>query len=265
MNAGENETNEKPRPVTGPRSFLLVHGAWHGPWCWQEHWTSYFESAGHRVDAIQLDAHDRAGSHRRIWTTIRSHVAEVRQRLAELGPGTVLVGHSMGGLIVQRALEDASAAGAVLLASAPRRGVLLATLRLLRREPAATLHTIATVNMWPSVRTEALTRRAFFTASTPDDLVDSTLSRLQNESFRSFVNMMVRTPRPSRVMTPVHVIAAELDGFFTVAEQSDLAEAYGTELYVVAGAGHDLMLDSSWADAADEVLRWAATLDLDTP
>jgi pimeloyl-ACP methyl ester carboxylesterase len=77
-------------------------------------------------------------------------VAEVRERLAELGPRTVLVGHSMGGLIVQRALEDlgvSRAAGAVLLASVPRRGAIPATLRLARREPLTVLRVLTTISM----------------------------------------------------------------------------------------------------------------------
>lgn len=249
--------------VKDSRPFLFVHGAWHGPWCWQEHWTAHIEQSGHRAETIQLSAHGRLGDHRRIWSTIREHVAEVSERAASLGPRTVLVGHSMGGLIVQRALEGSEAAGAVLIASIPRRGLFPAALRLLRRLPVPMLHAMCTVNMWPIVGSEALARRAFYSAMTPDDTVASTFARLQNESFRSFVSTIVRPPRPSRVSTPVHVIAAELDGFFTLAEQRDLAHAYGVEPYVLAGSGHNVMLDGSWVEAADEVLRWAATLDAD--
>jgi hypothetical protein len=70
------------RSASSPRSFLFVHGAWHGPWCWQDHWLRYFQDAGHHADAIALGSHDRPGSRQRIWTTIRGHVAEVRERLA---------------------------------------------------------------------------------------------------------------------------------------------------------------------------------------
>ena len=101
-------------------------------------------------------------------------------------------------------------------------------------------------------------------AKTPDAVVKATLARLQNESFRSFLDMVVPMPRPSAVTTPVQVIAAEHDRFFTLAEQLDLAKAYGTRLRFVAGSGHDLMLDRHWSQAADEVLRWAATLDADS-
>jgi pimeloyl-ACP methyl ester carboxylesterase len=152
----------------------------------------------------------------------------------------------------------------VLLASVPRRGAIPATLRLARREPLTVLRVLTTISMWPIVRSEARARRAFFSPGAPQEIVEATFQRLQNESFRSFVNMLVRPPRPSRVRTPVHVIAAELDWFLTHGEQRDLAEAYESELKIIAG-GHDLMLDRSWTEAADEVLRWAASLDRAPP
>jgi pimeloyl-ACP methyl ester carboxylesterase len=251
------------RPMTSPRPFLFVHGGWHGPWCWHEHWAGYFRDAGHDAHAIQLRAHDRPGRHGRIWSTIRQHVAEVRERLADVGPRTVLVGHSMGGLIVQRVLEDstAAAAGAVLLASVPRRGGLPITVRVLRREPRATLRALATADLWQVVASESRARQAFYTPDTPSPVVETTFARLQNESFRALVNMLVRPPRPAAVTTPVHVIAAEHDWFISLAEQADLANAYATELTVIAGSGHNLMLDRHWQQAADDVLQWAATLD----
>jgi pimeloyl-ACP methyl ester carboxylesterase len=179
-----------------PRPFLFVHGGWHGPWCWQDHWTGYFHNAGHEAHAIQLSDHDRPGDRGRIWSTIPRHVAEVRERLIELGPRTVLVGHSMGGLIVQRVLENSMAAGGVLLAAVPRRGGLPVTLRLLRRQPLTMLHAIVTVNMWPIVASTARARQAFFTPATPEAIVEAAFSRLQNESLRSLLNMLVRPPDP---------------------------------------------------------------------
>src|SRR5690606_22425315 len=46
----------------------------------------------------------------------------------ECGQPAVLVGHSMGGLVVQKYLERGGALGAILLASVPTSGALGATL-----------------------------------------------------------------------------------------------------------------------------------------
>ena len=98
---------------------LLVHGAWHGPWCWDE-FSAYLGERGHEVRAVELRGHDRAPG--RIWHRLRDYVEDVRAAAAEFGEPPVLVGHSMGGLVVQKCLEDGEAAGAVLLAPPPRRG-----------------------------------------------------------------------------------------------------------------------------------------------
>ena len=36
--------------------FILVHGAWHGAWCWYKV-VPLLRAAGHRVDAINLPGH----------------------------------------------------------------------------------------------------------------------------------------------------------------------------------------------------------------
>src|ERR1700674_4096534 len=54
--------------------------------------------------------------------SLADYVADVRRCLDHLGE-TVLVGHSMGGLIAQKAAEGGGVAAAVFLTSAPPRGI----------------------------------------------------------------------------------------------------------------------------------------------
>ena len=78
----------------------------------------------------------------------------------------------------------------------------------------------------------------------------STAHRVQNESYLAYLSMVLRWPRPSKVATPVAVVAAEADAVFTLVEQRALAAAYDTELVILPGAGHDAMLDDHEAAAA---------------
>ncbi|WP_370326340.1 alpha/beta hydrolase [Euzebya sp.] len=241
------------------RSVLLVHGAWHGSWCWDD-WSAVLAEAGHRPRAIDLPGHDAPGSRHRIWTRIGGYVAAVGQELDRLGTEAVVIGHSMGGLVTQRVLEQRSAALGILVASVPRSGVWGATVRTARAIPLPFAKANATVSMWPIVGTPALTRRAFFTPDTPAEVVDACHDRLQDESYLAYLQMLAVLPRPSRVRTPVRVLAAGEDRIFTVAEERSLAVAYGTDAVVVDGAGHDLMLDPAGRPALDRVLAWLAEL-----
>ena len=57
----------------------------------------------------------------------------------------------------------------------------------------------------------------------------------------------------------MHVIAVEGDAIFTVDEERATAEAYGAELTLLSGMGHDLMLDTGWEQLADILVQIAAT------
>lgn len=241
------------------RPVLLVHGAWHGSWCWDD-WSAVLADAGHRPGAIALPGHDAPGSRHRIWTRIGHYVAAVDRELERLGPDTVVVGHSMGGLVTQRVLERRPATLGILLASVPRRGVLGTTIRTAREIPGAFAAANASLSMRPIVGTPALTRRAFFTPATPAEVVNACYDRLQNESYLAYLQMLAVLPRPTRVRTQVRVVAASEDRIFTVDEAQALAAAYGTQAVVIDGAGHDLMLDPAGRPALDQILAWLTEL-----
>ncbi|MDH3682230.1 MAG: alpha/beta hydrolase [Acidimicrobiia bacterium] len=142
----------------------------------------------------------------------RSALAEVASKKRS----PVLVGHSMGGYIVQRYLESNNAAHAVLVASVPSNGILHANLRAIRHRPTAALMAAVLLDYSHFVRTEELVHEQFFAPDTPPDVVTACHRRLQNESAIAISTMAVRRPRPERVRTPVTVVAATHDGIFTL-------------------------------------------------
>jgi pimeloyl-ACP methyl ester carboxylesterase len=84
-------------------NFVLVHGAWHGAWCWQK-LVPLLEAQGHRIAAPDLlglgdDRTPLARATLENWT-------EQICRVVDAQPGKViLVGHSRGGLIVSQVAE----------------------------------------------------------------------------------------------------------------------------------------------------------------
>lgn len=73
-------------------TFGLVHGAWHGAWCW-DLVAQELRRRGHRAVAVDLPTEDGAAGAEQYAETV----------IAALGPDVddlVLVGHSLGGLIV---------------------------------------------------------------------------------------------------------------------------------------------------------------------
>lgn len=223
---------------------VLVHGAWHGPWCWV-HVDAELKRRGHRVTSIALPGHETPGRRDRLWTTINHSVDALRTSVAACADPPLLVGHSMGGYVVQRYLESADVDAAVLVASVPVKGALAANLRLLRSHPRRTVSAMLSANFIRLVDDPDTVRQLFFTEDTPEEVVGAVAERLQNESARAIAAMIARPSRTERVTTPVHVVAAERDAIFTLEEQRQLAAAYRTQVVELHG-GHDLMLDTGW-------------------
>jgi alpha-beta hydrolase superfamily lysophospholipase len=245
-----------PHPsVTDVADILLVHGAWQGPWCWDE-FAGRLIDGGHEVIAVQLRGHD--GRQGRIWHLLRDYLHDVEQAAARFTAPPTIVGHSIGGFVAQKYLERQAAPAAVLLASIPPGGTLGVTGRMLRRRPLAVLRVNATLNMRHFVDNGEMVRELFFGPETPQSIVDAFYARAQNESYPAYVDsMFVTRARPGRVKTPVLVLGARYDGIVTVDEVHRTAGRYGTEAEIY-DMGHQMMLDIGWESVADRVAAWVA-------
>jgi pimeloyl-ACP methyl ester carboxylesterase len=84
-------------------NFLLVHGAWHGAWCWYKV-IPELQALGHAATAIDLPGHgvDRTPT---ADVTLDRWVARVGEALEAIDGPVVLVGHSMGGVVITAAAE----------------------------------------------------------------------------------------------------------------------------------------------------------------
>src|SRR4051812_39729803 len=72
-------------------TFGLVHGAWHGAWCW-EHVQDELDQRGHRSVAVDLPCNDASAG--------LNDNAEIVMRALEGADDVVLVGHSLGGITI---------------------------------------------------------------------------------------------------------------------------------------------------------------------
>lgn len=247
-------------PVSGdrPTPLLFVHGAWHGAWCWDEYFLSYFAEQGYTVHALSLRGHGgSAGQQRLRWTRLSHYVADVARVAAALPTPPVVIGHSMGAMVVQKYLEQHVAPSGVVLAPPPPRGVLAPTLRLARRHPWALARVILTLSLFPLVATPELTREHFFSASMPETRVNAYARRMQDESFLGFMDMLgLSLPCPARVRSPLLVLGAARDRIFAPHEVVATAQRYHTQAEIFPDMAHDMMLEAAWQDVADRILAW---------
>lgn len=84
---------------------VLVHGAWHGAWCWRRVLPA-LEEAGHRVVPVTLTGVGERAAELSPSITLGTHVEDVVTAVLGAGcSGAVLVGHSYGGLVVTGAAD----------------------------------------------------------------------------------------------------------------------------------------------------------------
>jgi pimeloyl-ACP methyl ester carboxylesterase len=89
--------------------FALVHGAWHGAWCW-EPVIPELESRGHRAVAMDMPIDDPDAG----WS---EYADAVDAAIGEQSDDVILVGHSMAGYVIPVVAERRGVTHSVFLAS----------------------------------------------------------------------------------------------------------------------------------------------------
>ena len=82
--------------------FVLIHGAWHGAWCW-EGVIKALEEAGHTAEAPTMPGHQLDDDRSRI--KFDDYVTKIIQTLNRQEAPVVLAGHSSAGFLLQSALD----------------------------------------------------------------------------------------------------------------------------------------------------------------
>lgn len=246
-----------------PVPLLFVHGGWHGAWCWDDGFLDYFADAGYRAVSMSLRRHGTSPTDKPLpKVSIADYIDDVASVADDLGGGPVLIGHSVGGFVVRRYLEDRAAPAAVLLGSLPPQGVLGTALRVWRRRPQMTMESWNDPTLLKFLATPALAREYLFCADTPEAVVESCRQRAGAESIRAtMVDPTVRRVRTRRVITPILVLGAVYDGFVSTRAVRATARAYRTEPEFF-DMGHNMMLEPGWPDVAGRIHAWLKTRTL---
>ena len=87
-------------------TFVLVHGAWHGGWCWRRV-ADRLESGGHKVFAPTLTGLGERSHLMREGIELKTHIADVVNMMKwERLTDVVLCGHSYGGFVISGVAEQ---------------------------------------------------------------------------------------------------------------------------------------------------------------
>ena len=244
---------------THPTPMLFVHGAGHAAWCWDEHFLDFFADRGYRAVALSLRGHGMSTMSTPLNScSIADYVDDVSQVVEQLARVPVLIGHSMGGFVVQKFLESHSSPAAVLMASVPPRSYSATQLRAMLRHPWLSVKVNVTRDPASIYTSPALLREIQFSEHTPEAAVENCFSRLDGESYRVMALEMalLNRVRPEHIQTPLLVLGGDADGHFNLKAFRTTARAYGTVPEIFPRMGHNMMLEPGWRAVAERIDNW---------
>lgn len=245
-----------------PAPLLFVHGSNSGAWVWDRYFLPHFAGLGFEAHAVSLRGHGDSGGRDTLqWASIADYVADVAAAVERIGRPPVLIGHSMGAIVVQKYLQDNQAPAMALLAPVPPDGLIESWLLLAWRDPQLFWEISLVQSLGPQAATFATMRRALFADSTPDDFVRPYFANVQLESPRAIMDLMgLDLPRLDLVKArngrmPVLVLGAEEDAFFPPRQVAKAAKAFRVKSRLLP-MGHAMMLEPNWQVAADGLRDW---------
>lgn len=227
---------------------LMVHGAFHGWWAYAK-WLPWFATLGVRAYALSVRNHEgsrRLSADEYRETGMEHYVEDIASVIAWLGEPVVLIGHSLGGLMVQKAAEAGEAgsvAAVACIGSASPAGV-------------GPTRDFAWDEAEPLMFDRERMRGSMF-ADIDDDAFEAIYARLVPESTRALNQSGLAgvDVDPDGIAAPMLFLGTEHDGI-GLHPAEKLAEFYRAEHLTVAGTSHDVLLEDSGLRVAAHIFAW---------
>ena len=257
-----------PGDETAP-PLLFIHGAFCGAWCWDEHFLPWFAQAGFDARALSLSGHGGSPGRDHLDSlSFADYVNDVRRTVEAMPRPPVLIGHSMGGFVVQKYLEQYPAPAAVLMCSVPPQGLMGSAVSLMFSKPSM-LGDLNTLMSGGQASYESL-RDALFAQDISLEDLTRFYKLSQPESHRALWDMMLfGLPHIRAVLGNITggnkhllVLGAEFDHLVPTSAAEMTARSYEVEAHIHAGMGHGLMLEKDWEKVAEGILAWLQTLGM---
>jgi pimeloyl-ACP methyl ester carboxylesterase len=250
--------SRKPASVSTKPPVLFVHGAYVGAWCWEEHFLDWFAARGYPAHALSLRGHGESeGRDGLDGYSLDDYAEDVARAAAGLRQPPVLVGHSMGALVVQKALAKIADVPAMVLACpVSSYGLLASSMSMAFTQPAL-MNGLNSVAGGGRASRETL-KAALFAGPVEAVLLERCYRRVQRESQRALLDMAgwgLPSPWGGR-RPPTLVLGAEKDALIPAAQAQGTARLLNAEYLQLRAIGHAVMMDTEWLSAAESIAGW---------
>lgn len=252
---------------------IFVHGVSHGAWCW-EPFIKFLSQRGYACFALNLRGHGDDKDMRnlkgaclsdytidviRCVNRCKSYCEENKDEITYSKP--FLIGHSMGGAIVQKYVSDFSyeVSGAVLLAAVTAGGMKLSGIISSSIFSLSGLCTLPATLGLKKVSALLISHSNFFSNRLKKELAKTYNGLLCKESTKAMFGLK-KYNIYTDIDIPILVVGSEADKYFNKKSLVKTAKKYGIEetnenLKIVPDLCHDIMLDPHESET-HEVIKY---------
>jgi pimeloyl-ACP methyl ester carboxylesterase len=246
------------------KDILMVHGANEGGWCFDK-FKGVFEGQGFTCHAPDLIGHGTDATDakmRLIGVGMPDYLAQLRTVLKTFAAPPVLLGHSMGGILVQQLAAEGLAKALVLVAPAPRAGILPAS----DSEKQLGQDMMSLGPIWKMVINPDFDLAQGLTLNRiPEAEQRGVFDKFGPESGLAFFQMFfwmfdmtnATAVETKAVRCPVLCLIGKDDKIISPAAARATASSYhGSTFWELDGHGHMLVLESGAEDIARRIAAW---------
>ena len=246
-----------PSRKTGKPALLFVHGAFAGGWMWTETFMPFLAKAGYPCYALSLRGHAGSAGREHINShSVGDYVDDVKTIVDWLGETPILIGHSMGGFIVQKYLEHREAPAVALICSVPPQGLIASQFHLMFNKPQL-FQEINQIMDGKYTDTGTL-HEALFAGEIDETMLAAWLSRMQPESHRALWDMSMFSLPNLYAMhrPPMLILGAEDDVLVPAFLVQSTGQTYGEHVHIFRGMGHAVTHEKEWPLVAATLRDW---------
>ena len=246
------------------RKLVMIHGMWGGAWCW-ENYRPFFEERGWETLAPTLRYHDHPPSEappsELATTSLLDYAADLEAFIRGLPSAPVLMGHSMGGLLVQILASRGLGRAAVLLTPASPAGILALRPSVIR----SFARVLTRPGFWKKTSLPTYPSMVYSMAHLmPEEDRKAVYERLVPESGRATFEIGLwpldrrhaSRVDASSVKIPMLVVGGIDDKITPSGISRQVAKKYGADFQTFEKQAHWVLGQPGWNKVAESVSTW---------
>lgn len=226
-------------------NIILVHGAWHGSWCWS-HIVPIISQSGYNIKAPDLPSHYNNADISFENISLTTYVDYLSNIIMKENGKTILIGHSMAGIVISQVAENIPNKIDKLIYIAgfiPDYNGSLIDEEQKSTTPTVTLSTLVDKSNYSiSFSDQAKVKNLFYNCCDEND-VNYALSNIQPQALKPFLDK-VSLSKQNFGQTPKTYIECSKDNAILIQDQKRMHSKENCKILTLENADHSPFFSS---------------------